>query len=311
MFLQQLRQWLDRSATGSRTRPTPRPRARLMVEPLEVRTVPASFTAATVPELIAGITAANQSPEADTITLAPGKTFTLSEVNNTDHGATGLPVIEAEGGSLTIVGNGDVIQRSTAKGTPAFRLLDVAFGATLTLQNLTLQRGLIYSGWDGEDYLGGGAIFSKGTLTLLGVTVQNNVAQGHEIQPAFGGGIYSSGALRLENCVVRNNQALGGAGAWSSNEWGTFAWNGGPGAGGGVYVDGGTATLLGTTITGNVAKGGGTGGHGTKPGGGFGGGLSIGFNSVAYLDAFTVDHITNNKASTRDPNIVGAYTVLS
>src|SRR5262245_52241135 len=61
----------------------PRPRIRLGVEPLEDRAVPASFTAATVPELIGAITAANQSPEADTITLAPGKTFTLTAVNST------------------------------------------------------------------------------------------------------------------------------------------------------------------------------------------------------------------------------------
>jgi hypothetical protein len=47
------------------------------VESLEGRAVPASFTAATVPELIGAIDAANQSAEADAITLAPGKTFTL------------------------------------------------------------------------------------------------------------------------------------------------------------------------------------------------------------------------------------------
>src|SRR5262245_43839032 len=141
MFWQRLWQhWVHRPATGFRTRPATRSRARLMVEALEDRAVPASFTAATVPELIAGITAANLSPEADIITLAPGKTFTLTAVDNTDlFGATGLPVIAAEGGSLTIVGNGDVIERSTAKDTPAFRLLSVAAGASLTLQDLTLQ----------------------------------------------------------------------------------------------------------------------------------------------------------------------------
>src|SRR5437016_1430451 len=107
MFLQQLWQWLDRPATGSRTRPASRRNARLLVEPLEDRAVPASFTAATVADLIADINTANLTAEADTISLAPGKTFTLTAVNNADHGATGLPVIAASGGGLTIVGNDD------------------------------------------------------------------------------------------------------------------------------------------------------------------------------------------------------------
>jgi hypothetical protein len=34
------------------------------------------------------------------------------------HGATGLPVIAAND-NLTIIGNGDLIERSAAKGTPA------------------------------------------------------------------------------------------------------------------------------------------------------------------------------------------------
>jgi hypothetical protein len=32
---------------------------------------------------------------------------------------------------------------------------------------------------------------------------------------------------------------------------------------------------------------------------------------VASLDAFTVAHVTKNKASTSDPNISGTYTLLS
>jgi hypothetical protein len=57
-----------------------------------------------------------------------GTAFTLTAVDNTTDGATGLPVIAAND-TLTIVGNGDTIQRSTASGIPAFRLFDVASGA--------------------------------------------------------------------------------------------------------------------------------------------------------------------------------------
>src|SRR5262245_13220190 len=252
MFLQRLWQWLQRPATGVRARPAPRRRARLMVEPLEDRTVPATFTASTVADLIADINAANQSTEADTITLAPGSTFTMTAVNNTDHGSTGLPVIAAGGGGLTIIGNGDVIERSTAAGTPWFRLFDVAAGASLTLQNLTLQGGLVF-GWVAQ----GGAIHNAGSLSLNGVIVQNNTAQGPDGYPysnyglggdAQGGAIYSSGTLVVEGSTIRDNLACGGAGS--------YAMNGGSGWGGGVYVADGTATLRNTIVTGNTAKGG-------------------------------------------------------
>jgi hypothetical protein len=312
MLLQRLWQrWLNRPATGARGRQTPRPRARLTVEPLEDRAVPASFAAATVPELIGAITAANQSPEADTITLAPGKTFTLTAVNNSYLSANGLPVIAAEGGSLTIVGNGDVIERATAKGTPEFRLLVVAPGASLTLQNLTLQGGV--------GLTLGGAVYNTGALALTGVTVQNNTARGLDGgyllingETAMGGGIYSSGALMVTDSTIRNNLAVGGKGGEAAD--GGFAF------GGGVYLAGGTATMTGTTISGNEARGGpkgaGTWGSRKDPWGfysqgdhgkGFGGGVC----GSVYLDAFTLDHIINNKATTAFPNLFGSYTLLT
>jgi hypothetical protein len=285
----------------------------LLVEPLEDRAVPANFTVATVPDLIGAMTTANQTADADTITLSPGKTFTLNAAirigfgNNSYYSYTGLPLIAAAGGSLTIVGNGDVVERSAAKGTPAFHLFMVDTGASLTLENLTLQGGLSYSSarWDVDS---GGAINNRGALTLRSVTVQNNVVQGNAGCGALGGGIYSDGTLSLENCTIRNNQALGGAGFWYRSEFGSWGVNGGYGVGGGVYIAGGPVTLLGTTITGNFAKGG-AGKQGTQSGLGIGGGLFIDSDAVAYLDAFTVDHVKNNKASS-DPDISGAYTVL-
>src|SRR5262245_41499991 len=299
--------WFNRPAPARRVRPARR--TRLGVECLEGREVPAAFTVATVPELIGAMTTANQTADADTITLAPGKTFTLNAAikigfeNNWYYSYTGLPVIAPAGGSLTIVGNGDVIERSAAKGTPAFHLFMVDAGASLTLENLTLQGGLSYSSgrWDVDS---GGAINNRGALTLRSVTVQNNVVQGNAGFGALGGGIYSDGTLSLENCTIRNNQALGGAGF----RWEFGSVNGGWGVGGGLYVAGGQATLLGTTVTGNVAKGGT--GH-TQAGQGVGGGLFIAADAVAYLDTFTVAHVKNNKASGSDPDISGSYALLS
>jgi hypothetical protein len=313
--------WFNRPAKARRPRPALR--ARLAVECLEGREMPASFTAATVPDLIGAITAANLSAEADTITLAPGKTFTLTAQNTLDSdGATGLPVIAAGGGSLTIVGNGDVIERSTAKGISPFRLLTVAPGASLTLQDLTLQGGL---------HRFGGAIFNEGTLTLQHVTVQNNTAYGGDLSAvpyatgytASGGGIASHGVLTVTGSTIRNNLAIGGQGGPSGN--------GGDAYGGGVSVSGGNASFVETIITGNEARGGakgsgrykgppdpfgGKGGPPASPGAdghGFGGGLYIDswHGALAYLDAYTVAHLTNNRASTSDPNIAGSYAPSS
>src|SRR5438874_10433519 len=91
----------------------PAHRPRLSVERLEDRTVPTAWTAATVAELVQHINDANASPGPDTITLAAGATFTLTAVNNTTYvdGPDVLPVI-ATPGELTIIGNGDTIERS-------------------------------------------------------------------------------------------------------------------------------------------------------------------------------------------------------
>jgi hypothetical protein len=175
---------------------------------LEGRTVLSSYTAATVSDLIADINASNNGGGSNTITLVAGNTFSLTAVNNTTDGATGLPVIAAND-RLTIAGNSNTID--LASGTPAFRLLDVAAGASLTLQNLTLQGGVEV---DNGAQAAGGAIYCKGTLDLNGVTVQNNSAKAESwSRSALGGGIYSSGSLTLEGgTIVQNNQAIGAPG---------------------------------------------------------------------------------------------------
>src|SRR5262245_43430876 len=285
--------WLRGLRRSRPTRPVkPCPPRRLRLERFEDKTVPASFTAATVSELIADINAANQTTEADTITLAARSKFTLTTVDNATDGANGLPVI-AGGEDLTIVGNGDVIERSAAKaaGTPAFRLFDVAAGATFTIQNATLQGGVATGNGLSPSNGGtsaGGAIFNQGTLTLTRVTLQNNAARGADafnfgigFYPAtsgLGGGLYSTGSMNLTGCTVQYNLAVGGLGYPTS-----------PGEGGGVYATG-SVTLKNCVIQKNSATGalglnggpfGGTelvvgppfGTPGTRGGDAFGGGL--------------------------------------
>jgi hypothetical protein len=283
------------------------PAVRLFVEQLEDRTLPSSYTAASVTELIADINAANRAGGSNSITLVAGKTFTLTTVNNTADDSTGLPVIAAND-NLAIVGNGDTIERNTAAATPAFRLFDVAAGASLTLTNLTLQGG--------RTWTSGGAILNRGNLNLSAVTVQNNVAQGFTTYgaspvghgtPAAGGAIYTSGLLTALDSIIRNNQALGGQGGDAG--YGTFGGQGGDAFGGGIYVVVGTVTLTRVTVSSNSAQGGNGGRGGSQlnnwdrggfPGGdggrAFGGGLYVGGGTVTLTDDSVVRNVAQGGA---------------
>ncbi len=297
-----IRNWL--AACNTRITHRMPARRRLVIEALEHRTLLNSYMAATAADVITDIGLANSAGGTNTITLtaATSSPYILTAVDNTTDGATGLPVIAA-GNNLTIVGNGDTIERSTATGTPAFRLFDVAANATLTLQNLTLQNGLAYGSGVG---CVGGAIYSEGTLTISMANVQNNIAQGSNGSngsgantatngaSAFGGGIYvAAGMLTLSDDTLSGNEVLGGNDGSGGN-----SGNGGGGAdasGGGLYVaQGSAATLTNDTLSSNEALGGSGGNGGGQGGDGFGGGLAT------YEATVT---LTNNTVSTIPPGV--------
>ncbi len=266
-----------RAQTSSRQRGSFRPR----LEALEDRTLPSTYYAATTSDLVADINAANKAGGANTITLTAPTTspYVLTKADNTTNGANGLPVISGGGkktaDNLTIIGNGDTIERSAVSGTPAFRLFDVAKDATLNLQDVTLQNGLAFGSGTAAD---GGAIYNQGTLTLTGATVQGNTAQGsdgpgtvkikknyyvtQDGADAAGGGIWSSGAVKLEGgttiggaLLSQANEAQGGRGAPEQTA-AQGAGAGGGGYGGGLYQAGGSVTMSNATLIGNQALGG-------------------------------------------------------
>jgi hypothetical protein len=278
--------WKSGLSRGRRPRLRPAHRGtRLAVEHLEHRSLPSSFSAASVSALIADINAANTAGGANTITLTAPTTspYSLTAKNNGGYlgtAANGLPVIAAKD-NLTIVGNGDTIER-TAGPAVAFRLLDVAPLASLTLQNLTLQGGLVEGAYSGGGL--GGAIYNQGALTLSGVIVANNQAYDaiSDINPSGGGGIWSNGSLTIENgTLVQGNIARGAAGE-SVPDHGNYP--AGAGLGGAVYVAGGTANITNTTFTWNVACGG-AGDEDESSGDAFGGALYVAAGQVILTNA--------------------------
>ena len=263
-FTSWLKNWRRLASSSRRHSPLRRrPDYAPPVEALECRTLLTAYAAATAAQLVADISAANKSGGANTITLTAPTTspYVLSAVINSTDGPTALPVIK-KGDNLTIVGNGNTID-AAGHG----RLFDVAGGASLTLQNLTLQNGEALSAKATGNSAEGGAIFNQGTLVLSGVTVQNNTA-GAVL--TAGGGIWSSGSLTLENSNVWDNSAegvrgAGGGGIWSNGSltvenstiWGNVAYDtwSEPAFGGGIYIASGTANITGSTFIHNAAEG--------------------------------------------------------
>ncbi len=85
------------------------------------------------------INTANTNGEDDTIQLAANGTYTLTA---SDNGVNGLPQLGADGGhKLTILGNGAMLQRSSAAGTPSFRIFYINSLADVVISGLTMNNG--------------------------------------------------------------------------------------------------------------------------------------------------------------------------
>ncbi len=204
------------------------------------------------PNLISAISIANATPGGGTLVLTTGCVYTLTSANNATDGGTGLPVIT---GKVTIQGAGATITRSTASGTPAFRVFDVASNGNLTLNSLTLSNGLANNGQQG-----GGAIFSHGTLAVTAGTFTNNSSP--SATGTSGGAIDSSGTLTVTTSTFSGNSAQEGGGVFNQNNAtitnSTFTSNTATIYGGGASVNAaGTENLSGDTFVGNTGPGGG------------------------------------------------------
>jgi predicted outer membrane repeat protein len=162
--------------------------------------------------------------------------------------------------SLAIIGPGAsrlTIKRSSAAGTPQFRVVAVPAAATVTLSGVTVSNGFAD---EGDGLITGGrsglGVFNAGTMTLTDSIVSGN--QGLDWVNSNGGGICNTGTMTIVRTIIRDNVSAsvgGGICTWGpltirdsliSNNRSTG------GRGGGIFVNADT-TISGSTFDGNSA----------------------------------------------------------
>ena len=192
--------------------------------------------------LRAAITAANSETATDSCVAGTGNDTINFSVTGTITVASILPAIQ---NTLTIDGTGEAI---TVSGNSVVQLMTVNTGATVTLQFLTLTKGVdapLSGIADGE----GGAIVNNGTLTIANSTVSSNKASGSISGTGLsgeGGAIFNTGTLLIYNSTFASNQA-DATGSTSGLMVGLAE-------GGAIYSGAGSAlTILNSTFSANQA----------------------------------------------------------
>ena len=144
-------------------------------------------------------------PTLTTIALLPGLVITFFQPQTTIDDGTALPVITRR---IVLEGEGSTLRRSTAAGTPAFRLVFVAPGAELVAHALRFENGLANADGTG---LGGGAIYSAGQTTVESCQFVGNVSRTN------GGALANiGGTMVVRGSLVDGNRAgQSGGGLWN------------------------------------------------------------------------------------------------
>ncbi|MBI4750660.1 MAG: hypothetical protein HY774_19415, partial [Acidobacteria bacterium] len=209
--------------------------------------------------------------------------------------------------NLTIEGGAGVtVTRSTAGGTPNFRIFNISSGTTAILNNLSVTNGRAADGGgintagtltmtnstiSGNTAAGGGnnrggGIFSAGPVTLTNCTISGNVATGADTTQ-LGSGIYSNGVSIFTNCTISGNMITSSGNAIS--------------LGGGIYYQGGSIALTNCTITANSVSGGLT---------CRGGGITSSSNAVSLQNTLVAGNSVTGSSQNFGPDIVGAVNSL-
>jgi hypothetical protein len=285
-------------------------RARLALEPLEDRTVPAPFIVTNLNDGGAGslrqaITAANAAADADTITFAAGLTgtinLTVAGLDDTNAGGD-LDILNP----VSIQGPGANVLKvnQTVANERVFEVRPGA-GASVSISGLTI------SGGNGANGSGAGVhLATAATLTLSAVEVTGNSTSN-----GFGGGVdedLDGSVLTIINSTIANNSTLNANGGGIEIVLGsaaitnsTISGNTAGGAvGGGVRNSGGNLTISNSTITGNSAP--------TGAGISIGGGATVTLSStiVAGNKPAAAGDVAGTVLATSDHNLIGVDTGL-
>jgi hypothetical protein len=241
---------------------------------------------------------------------------------------TALPAINND---VTLIGHGDdhnvTIERSSAAGTPDFRVFTIDSGRQVSFTGLTIANGLVLNDGGGgilnEGILvldhtlvtgnqatvdqtispfnpGAGGIQNLGTLTLHDSAITDNTAQG----PGVGGGIQDGNdttfqanatALTVDDSIISGNADTASAGVGGLYSFGTLtvtdtiiSGNKGGASGVGGLASRGPLTLGGSLISGNS----------TAPGRGFSaGGLFIAGNAVLISHSAILNNTSDTSAN--------------
>jgi hypothetical protein len=224
--------------------------------------------AATIPvacsenALVAAINSANSNPDATTLALAGGCTYSMRNSHGSAaNGQEALPVITTP---IEMIGPGGLVTITRSSGA-LFRIAEVSKTGSLTLTN---QIALT----NGNTLGNGGAILNFGAVTLTGSSLSRNTAQG------YGGGLANANtptgtapAASFTSSRVFNNTAFGSGGGIYNGVRSTLTFTGISALdvtgnrsfanGGGIAAINSTATTLtNTAVTVNTALGGRAGG---------------------------------------------------
>jgi hypothetical protein len=283
------------------------------------------------------------------LTIAPTDT---GNDENGDLDLNATMTVQGEGPSATIVdGNaitrvffaaapGVVIKGLTIRNG-AVPGLTVASGVA-NWDELTLENVVVSHNHGGI----GGGIYNQGTLTVRHCIIEDNTADDD------GGGIAnSSGTAMVQDTLVQQNAAPNGAGIWSaaemtierssiignadgvygnsfSNGAGVYSdappgsrlvmlndevtTNSSRGAGGGIYVYRGSASLINLTVSANVANSAFENPVLLSPGGPFGGGIGTGISASVFLkNSIVVGNLSGGMGFMLEPDDCGPNAIIS
>ena len=237
------------------------------------------------------VNAANSAATDDVVDFAPNVVGAIA-LSSTLPDLTSNIIIYGPGANLLSV------ERSAASGTPAFRILNVASGAIVTLSGLTIANGSSSSS-------GSGGINNGGLLTINASVISGNAGR-------YGGGVFNTGALTVNDSTFSGNTSNTQGGAVVNSANGavtasltinncTFFGNSGPGGGGGVAnlssnFGRANLTVSNSTIAGNSA--------GTQTGGGI---FSFRYDSTAAVTATIGGSLVALNRALVGPDVLGNF----